>query len=316
MSLLCGLLGLIAQAATFKLTDGRTVTGDLVASGCNDATALINVGDNKYERVPWGQFSQEDMKAFLEKYSGNKKITEAVEPFIEPDESERVAKTEVTIKPVDPAVLAIQNENQQPKSSVIPSLFKSGLGLFLVLLIYAANVYAGYEISIFRAQSTPLVAGLAAIPVLGFLSNIVFISLPTQVEKKSEEELAFEAERANNPNPPTIALPGQEEAAQAAAEAEVAAAAPKAEIFNRSQFTFNKRFFETKFANYFGVVRREEDRAKVLVFKTSKGEFIAQRITRITISELHIQADRGGGASVETSIPFTGIQEVIIKPHA
>ena len=59
--------------------------------------------------------------------------------------------------------------------------------------------------------------------------------------------------------------------------------------------------------------RREEDKAKQLIFKTGKGEFIAQRITRITASEIYIQADRGDGASVEMSLQFPEIQEIRLK---
>jgi hypothetical protein len=317
LSIWFGLCATLVQAANYKLSDGRTVTGEIIESGSNDATALINVGDNKYERVPWGQFSQEDLKAFLTKYAGNKKIIEAVEPFIEVTQEERAAHTEVKIKPPAPIVEALQKDRAERGGSVIGSLFKSGLGLFLVLLIYAANVYAGYEISIFRAQPPALVAGLAAIPVLGFISNIVFVCLPTRVERKTDEDLAFEAhEEATT----TIAIPGQEaaaaEAAAGAAAGETAPQGPKPEVFARGKFTFNKRFFETKFAGFFGVVRREEDKAKVLIFKSAKGEFVAQRITRITASEIYIQADRGGGASVEMSFQFAEIQEVVLQPHA
>ena len=306
LSLLCGLLSGIAHAATFKLADGRTLTGDLVETGSNDANALINVGDNKYERVAWGQFSQDDLKGFMEKFAGNKKITEAVEPFIEVSAEERAKVTEVTIKPVP-------RLDQPPKGSVIGSLFQSGLGIFLLVLIYAANVYAGYEISIFRAQSTPLVAGLAAIPILGFVSNIIFLSMPTHVQKKTEEDLAFDAQQAETT---TFAMPGQEAAAEEAAAAEAGHAKPaaaKVEVYSRGQTTFNKRFFETKFSNFFGVIRRDEDKGKQLIFKTTKGEFIAQRITRITPGEIYIQAERGGGASVEMALHFPEIQEVSLK---
>ena len=301
---MCGLAG----AATFKLGDGRTVTGDLVASGSDDASSLIKTGDGKYERVPWGQFSQEDLKSFLVKFKGTKKIVDAVEPFIEVSQEERAKKTEVKINPV------VRLE-QPPKGSLVSSLFKSGIGVFLVFLIYPANVFVGYEIAIFRAQSTPLVAGLAAIPVLGVLSNIVFLSLPTKVETRSEADIAYE-EMRSQPTP-TIAIPGQEEAAQQAAQAAQAeAAGPRIEVFARGQFTFNKRFFETKFAHFFGLTRREEDRAKVLTFKTAKGQFIVQRISRITPSEVYIQADRGGSASVEMSLQFPEIQEITIQHHA
>ena len=311
----CGLLAGVAAAATFKLTDGRTIVGELVEAGSDDASALINVGEGRYERVPWGQFGQEDLKAFLDKYKGNKKIVEAVDPFIEITQEEKAARTEVTINPIPPVVEELQKGRLEPGGSVIGSLFKSGLGIFLVLLIYAANVYAGIEIAVFRARPKGLVAGLAAIPVLGFVSNIVFVSMPTHVDTKVEEEMAA-IEQARHEPTPTIAIPGQAEAVaeQAAVAAQAVTEGPKPEVYARGKFTFNKRFFETKFPNFFGMIRRDEDKAKVLIIKTGKREFVVQRITRITPSDVHIMAADGGAA--EVTLHFSEIQEVILKPHA
>ena len=311
LSLLVGLFGNIADAASYKLTDGRTIDGDIVENGSNDAIALIKTGNDTYEKIGWGLFSQDDLKVFKEKYAANKKILEAVEPFIEVSQEERAKVTEVTIKPVP-------HLTQPAKSSVVGSLVQSGLGIFLLVLIYAANVYAGYEISIFRAQSLPLVVGLAAIPVIGFVSNIIFLSMPTHLHKKSEEDIAFEAQSAETT---TFAVPGQEATnAEAAAKAEAAShggpAAAKDEVYSRGQTTFNKRFFETKFASFFGISRREEDKLKQLVFKTMKGDFIAQRISRISATEVYIQAEREGGGTVETAVQFAEIKEVALRHRA
>lgn len=308
LAVLCGMLANVADAADYKLTDGRTITGDIVENGSNDAIAMIKTGTDTYEKISWGMFSQDDLKALKEKYAANKKIVEAVEPFIEVSQEERAKVTEVPIKPVP-------HLTQPAKGSVIGSLMKSGLGIFLLVLIYAANVFAGYEISIFRAQSVPLVVGLSAIPIIGFVSNIVFLSMPTHVQKKTEEDLAFESQSAEAP---TFVMPGQDVAAQEAAAAEAAghaapATAAKVEVYSRGQTTFNKRFFETKFASFFGIARREEDKMKQLIFKTLKGDFIAERITRITASEIYIQTEREGGGSVEVSLQFPEIKEVSLK---
>jgi hypothetical protein len=39
---------------------------------------------------------------------------------------------------------------------------------------------------------------------------------------------------------------------------------PQTEVFQRGQFTFNRRFFETKFSGFFGMMRREADKDMVL----------------------------------------------------
>lgn len=301
-----------ADAATFKLTDGRAIVGELIESGSDEATALIRVGGDNYERIAWGQFSQEDLKAFMEQYANNKKIVEAAEPFIEISQEERAARTEVTIEPLPPVVQEIQQNREQPGGSVIGSLFKSGLGWFMVVLIYAANIYAGLEIAIFRARPRGLVAGLAAIPVAGFVSNIVFLSLPTAVESTAEAEMAA-AEAARLEPTPTIEIPGHAEAvAEQHAAAHAAAEGPKPEVYPRGKFTFNKRFFETKFAGFFGMTRSDENKPKVLIVKSTKGEFIVDRITRVTPGDLFIMPQ---GATGEVSMHFSEITEVILKPH-
>lgn len=314
LSLACSLLLGSAGAATYKLADGRTVVGDLVEAGSDEGSALINVGDGKYERVPWGQFSQDDLRAFLERYAKTKKIVAAVEPFIEATQEQRAARTEVRINPPSPSVIELQAGRNAPKSSVMSSLFKSPLGWVLVLLMYAANIYGGVEIAIFRARPKLLVAGLAAIPFLGFLSNIVFLSMPTHMEGRSEEELAA-AEAARHEPTPTIAIPGQAEAAaeHGAAAAQASVDGPRPEVYPRGKFTFNKRFFETKFAGFFGMTRSDENKPKVLIVKSTKGEFVVERITRITPSDVFVQA---AGRVGETPLHFSEITEVILKPHA
>lgn len=309
------LLAGIGRAETFKLTDGTTITGELVETGSNDATAMIRVGEGQFERVPWGRFSQEDLKRFQEKYSRNRRILDAVEPFIEITAEERAQKTEVNIKPPDPLVESMQKERATEKTPFFLSFFQSGIGWFIVLVLYGANIFAGYEIALFRAQPVPLVTGLAAIPLLGFLSNLVFLALPTRVEKKSAEDLAYDEQMAAEPQ--TFVVPGSAEAAAAEAAAAQAKAAeavtgPPPETFTRGQTTFNKRFFETKFVSFFGIARREEDRRKRLHFKTSKGTFVATRISRITASDIHILVDKGGGATQEVGIQFVEIQEVTL----
>ncbi len=96
------------------------------------------------------------------------------------------------------------------------------------------------------------------------------------------------------------------------ASAEQPEAPAAAVVFHRGEFTFNRRFFETKLGGFFGVVRREQERNQVVVIKAARGEFVAQRITRIAANELHVQVQRGH-ASEEVMVPFQEIQEVQIK---
>jgi hypothetical protein len=185
--------------------------------------------------------------------------------------------------------------------------------LLLLFLLYAANIYAAYEISIFRGQSAALVCGVAAVaPLVG---PIVFLSMPTKMQpvEQTWETAAPAGDTAEALNPMQGAAAEHSGGLKLHTEAEApAAAAPEATTYQRGQFTFNRRFFETKFPNFFGAVRRDADKDLVLVVKSSRGEFAGQRITRIATNDLHLQVVKGH-ASEEVVIPFMEIQEVRLK---
>ena len=92
------------------------------------------------------------------------------------------------------------------------------------------------------------------------------------------------------------------------------AAGGKAEpkIFNRGEYTFNRRFIETQFAGFFRVVPSEADKDLLLVFKTPKQQYIGRRISRISSNELFLQLQQGGGTK-EVSIGFTEIAQIQIR---
>ena len=307
---LCVLLAGIGRAETFQLTDGSAVTGDVISF--NESGLILRQPDDKYsDRVPWTKFSQDDLK----KLAQNPKIAATVAPFIEATPVEKPKKTEVEIKPVP--------RLERPAArSLFGALTASGLGVTVLLLIYAANLFAAYEISIFRARPPALVCGVAA--VAPFVGPIIFLSMPTRLEVTAEEAAAAEAEAAAPT--PTFAVPGQPAATEPATAEEpahgglrladapsgAAAGVPQTQVFQRGAFTFNRRFFETKFSGFFGLVRRDTDKDLVLFIKSARGQHVGQRITRISSNELHLHVQKGA-ASEEVMIPFTEIQEIQLK---
>jgi hypothetical protein len=166
--------------------------------------------------------------------------------------------------------------------------------------------------------------------VLPFIGPIIFLSLPTTAvpvvetwAPTPEATPAGEAAEAVNPmqaagaeHPTGLKLAGSEPADAVKVGqfegGEVPAALPPTTKFQRGQFTFNRRFFETKFPGFFGVIRRDADRDMVLVIKCSRGEYIGQRISRIAANDLHLQVQRGH-ATEEIMIPFVEIQEIKLK---
>jgi hypothetical protein len=87
---------------------------------------------------------------------------------------------------------------------------------------------------------------------------------------------------------------------------------PAPTVFQRGQFTFNRRFIETKFAGFLLPSKREADKDMVLVVKAVRGTFIAERIAKLGPNEMSLQVNEGG-ASHEVVIPFTEIREIILK---
>jgi hypothetical protein len=275
----------------------------------------VKIGEGQYQRVPWASFSQEDLRNF----SKNERMQPFVEPFIEITAAERAKKTEVHLK--QPPRL-----ERPPRQSLFGAFFSSGLGVFVMLVLYAANVYAGYEVAIFRAKPPVLVCALSAVPVLGLAAPIVFLSLKTEVSKRAEEAVQGPAPEAGGA---TVAAAAEEDlnpmhaagadhpASLRLAKSETAHAQGKTTLpetvkYQRGQFTFNRRFFETKFPGFFGVVRREADRDMVLVIKTTRGEYIGQRISRIAANDLHLEVHKGA-AMEEVLVPFQEIQEISHK---
>jgi hypothetical protein len=294
---LCGLL-VAARAGSFQLTDGTTLTGDIVVF--NDSGITFRMADDNYTNVMWTKFSQDALRQL----SKSPKIEPFVEPFIEIPESERPKKPEIEVRDVTRLELP-------PDQSLLGALLSSTVGLFVLLVIYAANLYAGYEIAVVRARPVGLVIGLAAVlPVLG---PIIFLSLPMRVAAAAPESAEEPAEAR------TFNVPGQTElAATAPGEVHVSQASlqkvshPEPQVFQRGQFTFNRRFLETKFSNFFGMTRREADRDMVLSVKTTAGVFVVQRISRIAANEAHFEIVQGVTRR-EIMVPFADIQEIRLK---
>ena len=293
---LCGLL-VAARADTWPRADGASVTGDIISY--NDSGVILRLPDGKYsDRVAWTKFSQDGLKQL----AANPKIKPLVEPFIEIPLSERPQKPEVKITSVTRLELP-------PKQSLLGALFSSSIGLFALLLIYAANIYAGYEIAIVRIRPKGLVMGVAA--VLPILGPIIFLAMPMHVEPVPAEDLV-------EADPATFAVPGQP--APSAEEihiSEVTAGsrpvASAGQVFQRGQFTFNRRFIESKFAGYLGATRSAADESTVLIVKTVGSQMLVERITRVAASEMQVEVALGE-VRQEVTVPFADIQEIQIKP--
>jgi hypothetical protein len=312
-----GILGLLiacwlicsASAETYKLSTGETLNGEALPTTANDQGVQIKIGEGQYQKVPWASFSQDDLKAFAK----NQKMEPFVQPFIEPNPEARIKRTEVTLR--QPPRL-----ERPPRESLFGALFSSSVGIFTMLLVYGAIIYAGYEVALFRAQPPLLVAGLSAIPGLGVLAPIIFLAMPTKM-KSSTPAVETAAEEA-----PAAAAPVEEEVNPMHADGsahpsglklhtdtnQAKPVLPETVKYQRGQFTFNRRFFETKFPGFFSVVRRDAEKDMVVVIKSARAEYVGQRISRIAANDIHLQVQHGA-VTEEVLIPFQEIQEIRLK---
>jgi hypothetical protein len=283
------------------LTDGTAVTGDVISFNDNGIVFRLNV-DQYSQRVPWTKFTQDALKLL----ANNPKVRPLAEPFIETPPPSRVKKGEIKVHEVSRLELP-------PKQSLFGALFSSSVGLVVLLLIYVANIYAAYEIAACRAQPIALVMGVAVVlPVVG---PVIFLSMPKRVaptEAAASQPAAaphtFAVGGAAAPAAPGIHI------VDASWHAAAPAAAPsEVQTFQRGQFTFNRRFFETKFSGYFAVIRREAEKNTVLTVKTGRAQYVVERITRIATNEMHVDVGLSAVKN-EIMVPFADIVEVQLKP--
>lgn len=312
--LLGGLAAESVRAAEFKLMDGTTITGEVSTFNEDGVVFRLRTGGFS-ERYPWSKFNQDSLKELAQ----DPKAKDLAEPFIEipPDERLRPQPKPVVLKDVTKVELPAG------RTSFFSS-FTAPMGLLILGVLYAANLFAAYEIARFRNRPVAVVCGLAAL--LPGIGPLIFLASPTLEEYVEEaaaepppvEEtgpaVAAAGSQAGTTSralgkvgvPPPMSGTGLKVAAVKAAEARA-----ESKSYKRGEYTFNRRFIETQFSGFFRIVPSEAEKDMVLVVKTPKQEYIARRISRISASEMHIQPVQA--AAKEVSIGFGEIAEIQIR---
>ncbi|MCL4176491.1 MAG: hypothetical protein KJ072_01925 [Verrucomicrobia bacterium] len=296
------LIGMAAAAGEFRLANGNTLQGELTSADEEGIVVQLDVGGFT-RREPWINISQPTLRELAQ----DSELRDFVEPFIEPTPEElnaRREKKEILVRPVP-----THFERPAELPGFFPGLI-SPIGLLLLVIVAGANLYAAYEVALYRQQSTPVVCIVSFfLPVLG---PIIFLSLPTQ---QSSAEPAYEvpAEVAGAAGRKTTGMVAAKPSGLSLASMEKAgpgAAHSQPQIYNRGEHTFNRRFFESKFPGFFRVVVGEAEKDLVLVFKCVKNEYVGRRISRISSNELHLQLLN---STTEVSISFADITTVILR---
>jgi len=306
-----------AHAGSYELTDGTRVSGDPIHY--DETGVSLKTADGDYPpRIPWGKFTGEALRK-LRDDAMNPQQRAIVELMLFDDIPSRKAPVpEIHVQPIQPPA--------RPSGHVgVLALFTSPLGRVMLLILYGTNLFAAYEVAIFRNQPWQTVCGLAAIPLLGAASPIYFLALPSRPfpQDESAPSGGAAAQAPYAPRPLSSAAPVASEgfalfSARGPAAPNPVAAAPAQEdlpapvVYQRGDFLFNRRFFETKLAGFFRVVLSEADKELRIHIKAARGDFVGKRISRITPTELYLQVFKES-ATADEMIPFAEILEVQIR---
>jgi hypothetical protein len=296
------------SGAEFRLTNGDVYTGE--ASSFNDDGLVVRRDIGGFSpRVPWGKLTQETLKQLAEIPEAKEFAEPYIEIPIEVKEAEKAKRKEIRI--TEPPKVT----HTAAKTGFFAAM-ANPLGFALFGAIYLANLYAAAQIARFKGRPIALVVGLSAIaPIIG---PVLFALLPGAAYVAPEAEAPEVVAGSEGVNPMQQALPSGMQASNlglaggGAAAGKAAANPAYSQVYNRSNTTFDRRFFETKFTGFFRVVPADAEKDLVLVIKTPKQEIAATRVSRISANEIHLQLQRGS----ETSVGFGEITEVMVRPKS
>ena len=340
----------LASAADYKMTDGKMLSGEPISF--TDKGLIVKDADNKPSvRVAWTNFTQEAMKEMVK----HPKLRPFVENLIEaPEMADPGAAVEASIP--DPSAAPkrppakwseVKEKPVLPESpGLFAGLFTTGVGWLSLLVCYAAVIYAGYEVAIYRRRPKNLVMGLSAIPFLGIAAPITFIILPqvkneeeakptavelaakAAAEEPKEEKKGFALGKHKAKAAPAAAAAGAKPAVAVATAKPAAAAAPTAPapaapppglqpaVYRRGETNINKRFIETKFAGFFKAVLGPAEKDMWVVWVTATGgEYWSKRIVSISQTEVVVNCPQEGGGTLDQTVQIVEIQEIHLRPQ-
>ena len=305
----------IATAGSYALKTGGAIDG--VPLNFNEQGVNFQAPDGSVlPRQAYDNFSQDGLKQLL-KDAAHDEDRNYLEPRIVDIAQEKIKQREITLNPVP--------RLERPTGGTgFFALFGTTFGWFFILCVCAASGFAGYEVSVYK-NSPPIPSCLigAVAPVIG---PIILLSLKkgpsfaeigpatTTTETTAIVEIA---ETVGSTGAPAAegaqAAPASGGHTPAAAATTAAAQKlPEPVIYRRGEFSFNRRFFETKVPGFFRVVPSEKDKDLVLLVIATRGEFIGRRISRIGANDMDLETFKDS-ATANEMIPFAEIKEVQIR---
>ena len=291
----------VSALETFKLADGMSLDGDIVKF--DDYAVMIHTTADSYTNIEWPRFTQDTLKQL----SDNPKYKPFAAPFIEPTAADRPAPPQINIKYEQPVKLP-----EHP--SIIGGMFSSSLGLFILLVIYGANLYAAFEVALMRGKPRGLVIGVSA--VLPIAGPIIFLAQPVQAAPA--EEPPPEEAATGTPGTPGAPAHAANPSAQVQEDIQIVSASwqggqeekkPQPQVYSRGKFTLNKRFIETRFAGFIGEPKGDAKTYSMQI-KTLKAIIAVESIKQVGATEAILETPNG-----QTTVPFADIQEITLIPR-
>lgn len=294
------MVALPASAAELTMADGSVISGELVAPN-DDGTVIRRTSGGLSPRISWDRFSQ----ATLTELANDPALKILVEAYIDAPESPLEA---------EPPPIVVQDPpgkvDRPARKPGLFAVFRTPAGWFIALILLAANFYAAYEVAVFRNYPFAAVIGTSA--VLPILGPVLFLCMPNRVEETGPAEGEFDApQEVANTGAQDLAAAGLGGSALSLSAGKAAATSGAAQhaVYKAADTEFNRAFFERSFPLFFRLTRADSDKDTVLALRTSKGEVVAVRISRISSNEIGLITQKGQ----EVQLRFGEISEVHVR---
>jgi hypothetical protein len=293
----------IVRAEEYTMLNGDALRGSIASATEDGLIVSLDVGGYS-QRVPWAKFTQDALKRLVK----DSRAKAFVEPFIEIPLDLKIKKRAAKPKPKPIALNPGPRVTRPDEKNGLFAAVTSPMGLALLAVFYLANLAAAYEIAVYRRRPAALVCGVSAL--LPGVGPLVFISLPLHSEAAATTEGTLEAEAEQDNLTPTGAeiAGGSLSIAKTAKPAGGGALQPA--VYSRGETTFNRRFFETKFAGFFRIVPGDAEKNMVIIIRCAREEHITKRISRITANEMHLILLKSGA---EVTVAFPEITQVELR---
>jgi len=288
-----------ASTNEFVMSTGDILKGEIASANEDGLVVRLYIGGFS-DRVSWTRFTQETLQQLVK----NPQARIFAEPFLDVPLDLKPKKAPVkkafTPKPVERIELP-------PAKSDFMAVITAPAVMAILALLCLANLFTAYEVALFRGRPVPLVCGVSALlPVIG---PLVFLSLPSLHDYGAAEPAHPSAEASAEHGAPSPV--GGSGALSMNKGGKAAHTALQPATYSRNDVNFDRRFFETKFPEFFRMVLGEAEKEMVIVIKTVRNEYIARRFSRITGNEVHIQLVRSGTSDVGVS--FSEITQVQLR---